>query len=331
MKARILTQSEEAQWEDFIKTHPLATIHQSPAWGQFQAKIPYRGKYWIVVLEEDGKIIGGSMIIKHKIRQKYCWLYAARGPLLSNFNHTEVLLEAIKKIAKEEKAIFLRIDPPLTEEIPAIKGFKKIKEGFQPQHTLLIDLTKSEEQLLKEMKPKGRYNIKLAAKKGVEISLSDPKTKEFQNDLKDFSKILEETTARDAFRGHSQNYYKTMIETLKNDVRLYLARYNGELLAATIVTFFKDSATYYYGASSNKHRNLMAPYLLQWQAIQDAKKMGLKHYDFLGISPSENKNHPWYGVTAFKLKFAGEKINYVSPQEYSFKKATHLLYKTIKR
>ncbi len=329
MKAKILEKSEEAKWEDFIKNHPLATIHQSPNWGHFQAKIPYRGKYWIVVLEENDKIVGGTMLIKQKIRQKYCWLYAARGPLLQDLNQIENLLEPIKEIAKEEKAIFLRIDPPLTEEIPTLKGFKKIKEGFQPQHTLMIDLSKSEDQILKEMKPKGRYNIKLAAKKGVKVELTKPQN--LSKDINDFYKILEETTKRDKFRGHNKDYYQSMLESLENNAKLYLAKFNNETIAAIIVTFFKDRATYYYGASSNQHRNLMAPYLLQWQAIQDAKQMGIKHYDFLGISPTNNKNHPWHGVTEFKLKFGGEKIDYASPQEFSFKKATHLLYKTLKK
>ena len=122
-----------------------------------------------------------------------------------------------------------------------------------------------------------------------------------------------------------------MLESLGNNARLYLARLNGQILAATIVTFFKDTATYYYGASSNSHRNLMAPYLLQWQAIKDAKKMSLKLYDFLGISPDNNKKHPWYGVTAFKLKFGGEKINYTSPQEYIFKPILYIVYKLLKK
>ena len=332
MKAKVLDKSDEAKWEKFLKTQPLSTIHQSPAWGHFQAKIPYRGKYWIITLEEDGKIIGGTMLIKQKIRKKYSWLYAARGPLLSDLSQIQKLMPEIKKIAKKEDAIFLRIDPSLTEEIDPIQGFKKIKEGFQPQHTLILDLEKDEEELLKEMKPKGRYNIKLATKKGVKISVADPKkVKDFQKELNDFFKVLEETTKRDGFRGHNKNYYKNMLETLPENAKLYLARFNGELLAATIVTFFKDTATYYYGASSNKNRNVMAPYLLQWQAIQDSKKMGLKTYDFLGISPDNNKDHPWYGVTEFKLKFGGEKIDYASPQEYSFKKLLHILYKLIKK
>lgn len=332
MRARILDKSEVEKWEKFILDHPLSTIHQSPTWGHFQAKIPYRGKYWIIVLEKDGEIVGGSLLIKQKIRKKYSWLYAARGPLLSNMKDTSLLMGKIKSIAKKENAIFLRIDPGFTEEIELLKGFKKIKEGYMPQHTLVLNLDKEEDELLKEMKPKGRYNIKLAAKKGVEVSVANPKKiKQFQKDLNDFFSILEETTNRDGFRGHNKNYYKNMLETLGNNSKLYLARLNGQILAATIVTFFKDTATYYYGASSNSHRNLMAPYLLQWQAIKDAKKMGLKVYDFLGISPDNNKKHPWHGVTAFKLKFGGEKINYTSPQEYIFKPILYIVYKLLKK
>ena len=332
MKARVLSKSEESKWTEFIKSHPLATIHQSPTWGHFQQKIAYRGKYWIVVLEKNDKIIGGTMLVRHKVRQKYSWLYAARGPLLKEMKDIKLLIPEIKKIAKDERSIFLRIDPPLIEEMEKLKGFKKIKEGFQPQHTLILDLSKSEDQLLKEMKPKGRYNIKLAAKKGVEVFISDiNNTKEFQKDLEDFSTILEETTKRDGFRGHKIDYYKNMLESLDSNAKLYLAKFNGKTIAAIIATFFNDTAIYYYGASSNEHRNLMAPYLLQWTAIKDAKKMGLKKYDFLGISPDKNTKHPWHGVTAFKLKFGGEKITYSSPQEYAFKKPLKLLYNLLKK
>lgn len=338
MKARILEKSEEHLWDKFIQKHPLATIHQASVWGHFQEKIPSKGKYWIIILEQDSKIIGGTLLIKQKLPKSHSWLYAARGPLL-DYNSKNIqeqmenLLTTLKTIAKKENAIFLRIDPPLEKE-KKFKGFYTIKYGFQPEHTLILDLKKTEEELLKLMKPKGRYNIRLAEKKGVEIIKVNPKdNKKFNAYVDNFYEILKETTQRDQFHGHDKDYYRMMIEmlSLSDNAHLYLAEYNSEIIAGIIVTYFKDTATYYFGASGNKDRNVMAPYLLHWYAIKEAKVKNFKYYDFFGIAPSNAKNHPWQGVTEFKKKFGGEEKSYIKAQEYPFKKFLYLIYRIYKR
>ena len=411
MQARILNQSEEHLWLEFVKNHPLGTIHQTPEWGHFQANVKGRGKYWIVALtgadtgsnsdrarsqESTSQILAGTLLIRHQLPKGYCWLYAPRGPLLNydsadNYHaaHSQmaILLSEIKEIAQAEKAVFLRIDPMLPSSdfscfeksaradfLPQqmaplshlasdfshplhFPHFRQNIHGFQPDHTLILDLTQSAQDLLSQMKPKGRYNIKLAEKKGVKIRQADPaKQKQFSKDLSDFCKILTETTSRDGFHGHDMDFYKNMVEDLQNDstysdsltgvsqdsdrnlvnprrqyATLYLAEYENLIVAACLNTFFKDTATYYYGASSNLHRNVMAPYLLHWQVIKDAKQKGCKFYDFFGIAPEDAKNHPWSGVTDFKKKFGGQEISYQKPQEFIFKKALYLLYRAYKK
>jgi lipid II:glycine glycyltransferase (peptidoglycan interpeptide bridge formation enzyme) len=124
-----------------------------------------------------------------------------------------------------------------------------------------------------------------------------------------------------------------MIEILgeKDFAKMYLAEYEGETIAGVIVTFYEDTATYYYGASSNKHRNVMAPYLLQWHAIKEAKSRNMKKYDFLGISPPDAKNHPWQGVTEFKMKFGGEIVEYVKAKEFIFKPFWYWVIRIVKK
>lgn len=390
MRARILDKTEEYKWGEFVEKHSLGTIHQTPRWGRFQAKIPSRGKYWIIVLEEDEEIVGGTMLIRQKLPGKYCWFYASRGPLLDygveksakeeneDFKfQMRKLLEKAGEIAKKEKAIFIRVDPPIhsLDQSPflSLSGFKKTPFGFHPEHTLMIDLSKNEEEILKQMKPKGRYNIRLAEKKGIEIEKTDSQDPDsLKKDMDDFYRILRETTKRDKFSPHNKDYYTHMMETLCEEdecpkassstataspssatapssqkyvpgngftspvTRLYLAKHEGKTIAGIIVTFYKDTAIYYYGASSNEHRNLMAPYLLQWHAIKEAKNNGCKNYDFLGISPPEPaasspKPHPWQGVTAFKKKFGGTVISYIPATEYPFKKLLYLAYKLYKK
>ncbi|MBU1151563.1 peptidoglycan bridge formation glycyltransferase FemA/FemB family protein [Patescibacteria group bacterium] len=337
IRAKILTKPEEDIWDKFAENHPLSTIHQASIWGHFQEKINARGKYWIIALKEDGKIIGGTMLIRHLTAKGHSWLYAARGPLLNYKSprineYLKALLTPIKKLAEEENSIFLRIDPPL-EKLPPLKGFYSSSHGFQPQDTLILDLRPKLDDILAQMKPKGRYNIRLAEKKGVTVRKSNPKKLEqFLADIESFHRMLNETTQRDKFSSHKKEVYRDMIDTLnlENRAALYLAEYEGEPIAGIIVTFYKDTAIYYYGASSNEHRNLMAPYLLQWQAIQEAKSRGLTNYDFLGIAPPNAKNHPWRGVTDFKEKFGGQHIAYTKPQEHPFQKLKYFAYRLYK-
>jgi len=334
MHTRILEKSESPQWDEFVKKHPLGTVHQMSAWGRFQNRSKLRDKSWIIAILENEKIIGGSLVIRHKMPRKMSFLYCPRGPLLDYTAPQEMLdliTTKLKSIAKEENTIFLRIDPPL-EELPSIKGFTKGK-GFQPEHTLILDLTLSEEEILKQMKPKGRYNIKLAQKKGVKVRKADPKNIETYNkDIADFYKILQETTSRDGFSGHNEEFYHSMLEVLipEEMAELYLAEYEGEILGGLIATFSNHKCIYYYGASSNTNRNLMAPYLLQWEAIQEAKSRNYKTYDFLGIAPNNAKNHPWQGVTEFKKKFGGYEKSFAPPLEHSFRPFHYWAYRLYK-
>jgi peptidoglycan pentaglycine glycine transferase (the first glycine) len=335
MKAKVLNKQEEIDWLKFAKSHPLANIHQTPCWGHFQASIPSRGKYWIIAIYEDGEIIGGTVLIRHTVKG-YAWLYTPRGPLI-DYRHPQEqmdsLLEAIAPIAKAEKAVFLRIDPPL-EESPKLDNFHPISYGFQPEHTLIVDISTSESDILKQMKPKGRYNIKVAHKKGVKVQRINPKNaEELELGSQAFYDLMSETTKRDGFHSHNQEYYLNMISSLdcQDQSALYIASYNHQAIAAIIVTYFKDTATYYYGASSNSHRKLMAPYAIHWKAMQDAQTKGYKYYDMFGVAPKGESNHPWQGITQFKSKFGGEYHSYAPAQEYTYKKILHSLYRFRKK
>ncbi len=345
-KARILNKSEEQKWDKFVESHPLGTIHQTSDWGHFQEKVPRRGKYFIVVLEDKGKIIGGSMIIRHGLPRNFCWFYSARGPLLDYkskqiTSQIQAVFDTLKPIAKRENAIFYRIDPAISVmgKLPKFKNAHSNHLGFQPEHTIILDLTKSENEILAQMKEKGRYNIRLAQKKGVTVRESDPKNSEqFEQDIEDFSKILHETTMRDKFYGHKKAFYRDMIKILyPKKAKLFLAEYTPkdlskpQVIAGIVATFFKDTGTYYYGASGNEFRNVMAPYLLQWHAIKESKSRNLKYYDFLGISPPGAKNHPWRGVTDFKEKFGGKTLSVHAPKDFPFSKFWYLVFRIYKR
>ena len=215
-----------AQYTEFVLSHPLGTIHQLLQWGEFQ-KESGKGIYWLIALiDENGSIKASALILRQGLPFGKCWLYCPRGPLADydNINHLHLLFEKISAIAREQNAIFLRFDPPFianskmaqvntgNEEKMAKKWQNLLKAKhdhahYQPEHTLILDLSKPLDQLLKEMKPKGRYNIKIAQKHNVSIRVSDNNKK----DIEAFYNLFEQTTSRDRFFGHPQKYYENLL------------------------------------------------------------------------------------------------------------------------
>jgi len=388
MHAEIFTKDQYPKWDAFAYDHAYTSIHQTSRWAHFQSNVAARDKFWIIGVFNDKEtaskqkknsrdLIAGTVLIRHKMPRGYTWLYAPRGPLLDYDDpmkareQMDALLAKIKEIAKGEKTIFLRIDPLIeiqdSAKIPQVANKKKTLHfpkfhfshlGYQPEDTLILDLRKSESDILAQMKEKGRYNIRLSAKKGVKIEEVKAGSKESQTQIQAYFDILQETLERDKFHGHGISFYKNMVDKLapndsaSNDhasktkksaikegfSRMLIAYYDDPEtkkripISGMIATFYKDTGTYYFGASSNTHRNVMAPYLLQWHAIQLAKAMNCTKYDFLGIAPESQfsplgpKNHPWRGVTEFKRKFGGQYVKYTTPQDYVFKPIPYIAY-----
>jgi len=223
------------------------------------------------------------------------------------------ILEELKKICKNQNCLFVQIE---FIDYENIRSFDNLKSLFIPRelynwfnkwyykkfitpYTAIIDLEKSEDEILANMKPKGRYNIKVARKNWVEVKIVD-KTEE---NIKAYYDLMLETTSRDWFSGNSLEYYKTFLESLKNS-KLILASIDWVIIAWGIFIFDKQVSIYYYWASTSKkeYRNLMAPYLVQWTAIIYAKSIWSKIYDFLWVASPEEKNSSLAWVTDFKKK-----------------------------
>ncbi|MBU1178518.1 peptidoglycan bridge formation glycyltransferase FemA/FemB family protein [Patescibacteria group bacterium] len=324
---------DKNQWNSFLLCND-AHLLQSWQWGQFQEQC---GRpVWRLAVGDNAKILAVTQVIKYELPLGKSYLYCPRGPVVgdSQITSPRSLFEKIKKIAKQEKAIFLRVDPEVEEKSELAKflremDFNMAEKQVQPKDTLFLDLTKSEEDLLADMHHKARYNIRLAGRKGVVIRRSTNTT-----DVNKFYTLMEVTTERDKFSAHPPEYYQKQIEILGRDnlLRLFLAERKGEIIAAAIVSFFGDKATYLHGASSHKHRRLMAPHLLQWEAVKEAKKRGMRLYDFGGIAPSDaDNNHPWSGITRFKRGFGGEEKNWVGAMELVYQPVWYRGYNLLKK
>ncbi|MFZ5559901.1 MAG: lipid II:glycine glycyltransferase FemX [Patescibacteria group bacterium] len=260
-------------------------------------------------------------IIKHNLPFGKSYLYSPRANPSKNFNE---FLAKIKEIAKQENAIFFKIEP---EEEFDFKGYGFVKShNIQPIKTLILDISKSEQELLNQMHYKTRYNIKLAEKR-VKSQISNLKSQNFE----DFWKLMQETVKRDGFKSHPKKYYRKMLEI--PGVELFVAliptssgRAMTKVIAANIVVFFEKQATYLHGASDYEHRNLMAPHLLQWKQIQEAKKRGCVEYDFWGIDEKK-----WPGVTRFKRGFGGKEVNYPGAYDLVFQPIWYKIYKIARK
>ncbi|MBI2448255.1 peptidoglycan bridge formation glycyltransferase FemA/FemB family protein [Candidatus Microgenomates bacterium] len=282
---------------------------QSKRWAEFQKALG-REVFWI----ED------ALLIKNNLPKNKCYLFCPWGPEKLN---QDFLFKA-KLLAKKEKAIFIRVEPRAGFKTKGLGYRIKKTKDIHPKNTLVLDLTQGEEELLKNLKQKTRYNINLAAKKGVKIE-----TTTNPEHIKVFYKIIEQTNKRDHVRSHSKDYYKKMLESLGDDgiLRLYLARYNNQYIAGNLIAFYGNTATYLHGASSDSERNVMAPYLLQWQAIKDAKEYGCQYYDFFGIAPNDSVRHPWAGITRFKKGFGGTQINFPGTYDVVISGGWYMMYK----
>lgn len=205
-------------------------------------------------------------------------------------------------LCKKEKCLFIQIEEVNYNWVFSnLQLFKKsYYKKFIPFFSVIIDLSKSEQDILWEMKPKGRYNIKLAKRKEVKVKIVE-KTKE---NIEIFYHLMKETTKRDNFFWNTLTYYDFFLKSIKNS-ELIFAYKEDKVIASWIFIFDKEVSIYYYWASSSdkKYRNLMAPYLLQWEAIKLAKQKDSKMYDFLWIANPWDKKSPLIWVTNFKLKF----------------------------
>jgi len=297
--------------------HPL----QSEEWGKF------REKTGIKVVKTDA-----FQITIHKIPHLSQTIgYVPKGNLPS-----EKMIKDLREIGKRENCIFIQLEPKI--ENGSKINFKNL--GLIPSaHPLFtrfnfeLDLTKNEEDLLRNMHPKTRYNIKIAQKHNVEVEENNS-----DEAFLAYLKITEETTRRQGFFAHTQSYHRLMWETLKPKpdekpnpnkltAHLFIAKYEKEILVAWVLFVYKDTLYYPYGASSSSHRETMASNLIMWEAIKYGKKMGLKKFDMWGsLGPDADKNDNWYGFHRFKQGYGPRLVEYVGSYDLVINPFLYKLY-----
>ena len=302
---------------------------QSAQWRKFQENVGRK------TFHLEGEDFSAS-IVEHSLPLVGKYWYVPKGPIFSY--HPELVsgsssdntgdlkpgipdqvrndINSLIELAKKENAGWIRIEPENEEILKSIQeniAEKVIRSphDMQPKEVFVLDILKETEILLAEMKPKTRYNIKLAQKKGVSLRITNKYECTNGEIIEAFLKLTKEMAVRNGITAHPEQYYRKMIETLPIEMlKIYVAEYENKIIAANLVLFYGKTVTYLHGASGNEHRNVMAPFLLQWQAILDAKEMGYERYDFGGVKStsnnqqSENNKNTWEGITTFKFGFS---------------------------
>jgi len=321
--------------DKLVGSQDRAQFLQSWQWGEFQHT--QRNKIIRLGVFDQEKLLGSAQIIEQILPLGKKYWYIPRGPVVEAQLPVEkfqavwgTLLKEIASRAEEQGAIFLKIEPPLEKYNQQLFDNlvqpydAKIAHHIQPPNSQYLDLGKSEQELLTSMHQKTRYNIRLAERKGITV-----RSTSMIDDFETFWRLIKETAKRDKFRSHSRSYYHDMYRHFEQSdfMRLFMAELDKKIIAANIVMFFGDTVTYVHGASSYKHRNIMAPHLMQWRQIQTAKKENFKYYDFWGVAPEGQAGHSWTGITRFKKGFGGQGVSYLGAYDLVLDKFWYTLYK----
>lgn len=202
----------------------------------------------------------------------------------------------------------------------------KANTNVLPANTIFMDLKKSPDELLSGMKPKTRYNIRLAGRRGVKVRISGP------DDLPVWHKLYSETAGRNNINYHDKEYFRTVLATASGnkeypeEILLLIAEKDKTPVAAMFLGISGLRGTYLYGASGNRGRNSMATYALQWEAIRILQQRGCTEYDMFGVSPGPDPSHPMYGLYRFKKGFGGNLFHRMGCWDYPLKSQTYRVY-----
>jgi lipid II:glycine glycyltransferase (peptidoglycan interpeptide bridge formation enzyme) len=295
----------------------------------------FQSVFWQSFHESQGNkcfLINGEdygLMVKAQATTKASYLYCPKGPATNRIKSLESFLLKAIEIGKKNDCLFLRIEPNPLMPINANKlGLKEVDSNsvlsrqHSPENTLLLDLEETETELLESMKPKTRYNIRLALKRGIEIRESIS-----TDDLEFFYKLSVGLKKR-GYTPFDYLHYYNLFTTLSKEglAKMFVAEHQNEILSIMIVTYFGKTATYLHSASSDNKRELKPNHLAMWTAILDAKKRGFKIFDFWGIAPNDDPNHKWAGITSFKKGFGGTQINSMVAYDYPIKKNLYKIY-----
>ncbi|HLJ35624.1 MAG TPA: peptidoglycan bridge formation glycyltransferase FemA/FemB family protein [Ktedonobacteraceae bacterium] len=337
MQAQIIT--DRKLWNDFVAASVCCNITQSYEWGKLAPHLGAEAMH-VGVIDDDGQLCAAMLVLISPIPVlKRLYFYAPRGPVIDDPASPVLttLLNFVKAEARKRGAFMLKVEPNAPDgdirwrAALLRRGFRATPYASHIRHEWVLDIRPDEKTLLANMKEKWRYNIRLAGRKGVVVRRG-----EGQADIDTFYRIYETTSERDQFFIHSKAHYEDVMRLYSEGDRaaLFLAEYEGKVIAGTIVLRLGQWSWYMYGASSNEQRNLMPNHLLQWTGMQWAKAHDCWYYNFRGIPDdlTENEGHEQrelWGVYTFKRGFGGYSIRSLETHDLVYQPLVYEAYRRL--
>ena len=309
-----------SNWGKIKKAFSEANFLQSPEYGKMNEILGDK-----VVTEDFGGQGWALMIVRDAKRGRY--LEIPCGPLI-DWGDKKLAREVIQKItevAKREKCVFVRMRPQLGatgDNLQILKdlGLKKSPMHLAAEHTVMISLAASEEEMLARMRRQTRYEVRRADKLGIKVTKSNS-----EEIFREFHAIQMETAKRQGFVPPSLEVLLAEREAFGDDIQIYVARTaEGEPVAYGLIIGDGREADYYEAASTDLNRKLPGAYALLWQAMRDLKKAGYERFNLWGIAPAGQPGHRYAGVTTFKTGFGGEVVEYVPAHDLVISKVGYL-------
>ncbi len=322
MEIVVAQEKDRESWDAFVAESPEGSFLQSWWWGSFQGAAGFHVER--VMFRDKGVLLGACLLVEHHVLMRKSYWYAPWGPVTTGKLTENEYLDLLQSLrlhllkTKHAAQTFLRVEPKISEKEDRLltqDRFSLLHRGVQPRDTLLLDLRCSEDDLLRQMHSKTRYNIRLAIRHGVTIAEETNET-----GVRHFLEMAKEIEQKDSFHFHPAAYYRTMVNVLgsQNKLSLLVAYHDNDPLAAGIFIKFGGVYTYAHGASFKKKNHVMAPHMLHWEALLRAKKEGFFWYDFFGIAPDNSVHHPWAGISRFKRGFGGQEKHYIGAADAIF-------------
>jgi lipid II:glycine glycyltransferase (peptidoglycan interpeptide bridge formation enzyme) len=342
----MIIQPTSTQWDAFVASHPHGHILQTWTWGVLKSHFGWTADR--VAATRDDRIVAGAVVLFRPLPLRLGTLaYIPKGPVL-DFADDDLageLLQGLERPLKRNRSILLKIEPDRVDD-PAFAarlasiGFRPSLQTVQPPRTIIINIARSDDEILAAMHQKTRYNIRLAAKKDVIVREAQ------ESDLPAFNALMQATGERDGFFVHSAEYYETAYRLFvpTGKAKLFVATFEDKIIAGIFVFAQGDRAWYFYGASGEAERQRMPNHALQWAGIQWAKSLGCKEYDLWGV-PDEaeatleahylERHDDLWGVYRFKRGFGGRLTRFAGAYDRIYDpllyKAYELVLKSRKR
>ncbi|MEK7066443.1 MAG: peptidoglycan bridge formation glycyltransferase FemA/FemB family protein [Patescibacteria group bacterium] len=315
-------------------------LTQNYFYGEWQEATGRIARYFIA--KKGGETASVFLVVKYAMSFGKAYLYIPHGPILYSGVDAKFFEEFkyfLNSLTVQENSIFCRFDPyylavDMSEELVELNkifyrpGRFTYSGNFQPKFEWAIDLTKTEDEIMAEMKKVNRYTVRQAKKNGVAVETIKSG---FMSYFEDFYRLASETAIRDRFTEYPKEYYLNIFKNCEKNKNCFLnvVRLNGEVLLVNIFIVFGDTASWLFSGSSNKERQTGYTYLAQWRTIQEAKRMGLKYYNFGGVEPlgkTYKTYKGWAGLTDFKRRFGGFQLEYSDPYDVVANKFWYAIY-----